>query len=317
MAVQANGYKLVFEFPRMMRDLVTGYLHDGWVNDVDWSTLELVAGDFVTGDLQERTNDLLWRIQCKGQERWVYIYILLEFQGSIQWHMAVRVASYEMLLYEQLIRTGQVKGGEKLPPVFGMVFYTGEGRWTAARDVGDLVERLPGGNPAQHPRLGYYLLEEKDLAKRGMAGGQNLASALFRLKHSGTISEMLEIVDEMGEWLKEPEQTDLRQALGEWLRRVLLPLRATKAKLPAMVDLMEAKRLMAEQVIDWGKPWKDEGRREGLKQGEAAILVRQMRVKFGSVPKPIQKRITAANAATLLKWGERVLMADRIEQVFE
>ena len=317
MADQANGYKLVFEFPRAMRDLVTGYLHDPWVNDVDWTTLELAPGDFVSGDLRERTNDLLWRIRCKGQNRWVYIYVLLEFQGSVQWYMAVRVASYEMLLYEQLIRTGQVTRGEKLPPIFGMVLYTGEGRWNAARDLGDLVERLPGGSSAQHPRLGYHLLEEKDLAKRDMAGPKNLASALFRLKHSPTISAMLEIVDEMGEWLKEPEQTDLRQALGEWLRRVLLPLRAPKAKLPAMVDLMEAKRLMAEQVIDWGKPWKDEGRREGLKQGEAALLIRLLRNKFGTVPRPIQKRIAAADARTLLRWGERVLLAERIEEVIE
>ena len=57
MAEQASGYKLVFEFPRMMTDFATAYLDEPWMPGLDWSTLELVPGDFVTGDLRERTND--------------------------------------------------------------------------------------------------------------------------------------------------------------------------------------------------------------------------------------------------------------------
>jgi hypothetical protein len=141
------------------------------------------------------------------------------------------------------------------------------------------------------------------------------------MKHAKTVEEMLAILGEVAEWLKAPEQTGLRLALVEWIRRVLLPLRAPHATLPAMVDLMEAKRVMAEQTIDWGRPWKEEGKKEGLRtgvqKGEATLLIRQMRTKFGPVPRTVQQKIASADARTLLKWGDRVLSATRLEEVFE
>ena len=82
---------------------------------------------------------------------------------------------------------------------------------------------------------------------------------------------------------------------------------------------------MAEQTIDWRRPWKEEGKIEGKKEGlrtgvqkgEAALLNRLLRTKFGSVPRAIQQRIASAGARTLLKWGDRVLSATRLEEVFE
>ena len=325
MATQANGYKIVFEFPRVIEDLLTGFLDEPWLADLDWETLELVPGDFVTEDFKRRSNDLLWRIYWKGQDRCIYIYLLLEIQSVVQWHMAVRVAIYELLLYQQLIRTDKVKNGEPLPPIFGMVLYTGEARWNAANDIGDLIAPLPGAFPPSHPRMGYHLFDEKELAARGIPGIRNVASALFRLKQAATAEEALAIMGELGEWLKEPEQTDLRLALGEWLRLVLLPLRAPRAKLPVRVDILEAKRTMAEQTIDWSKPFREEGlkeglkegRKEGRKEGESAFLIHVLHAKFGTVPRTVRQQIASADAMTLLKWGERVLTAERMEEVFE
>ena len=78
---------------------------------------------------------------------------------------------------------------------------------------------------------------------------------------------------------------------------------------------------MAEQTMDWGRPWKDEGKKEGLRagvqKGEAALLNRLLRTKFGSVPRAIQQKIASADARTLLQWGDRVLSATRLEEMFE
>ncbi|MEI8207974.1 MAG: Rpn family recombination-promoting nuclease/putative transposase [Methylococcales bacterium] len=48
-------------------------------------------------------DDIIWRIQY-GQE-WIYVYLLLEFQSSVDHFMAVRISGYLALLYQDLIRS--------------------------------------------------------------------------------------------------------------------------------------------------------------------------------------------------------------------
>jgi hypothetical protein len=40
-----------------------------------------------------------------------------------------------------------------------------------------------------------------------------------------------------------------------------------------------------------------------------------MRLKFGEIPEAIRQRIEQADADTLLTWSERILTAERIEDV--
>ncbi|MCK0164341.1 Rpn family recombination-promoting nuclease/putative transposase [Marinobacter sp. S6332] len=51
-------------------------------------------------------------------ESWLYVYLLLEFQSTVDKYMAVRVMSYLGLLYQDLIRQKHLTANGKLPPVF-------------------------------------------------------------------------------------------------------------------------------------------------------------------------------------------------------
>jgi predicted transposase YdaD len=66
------------------------------------STLEKVPGSFVTDNLRDRENDLIWRLRVQGE--WLYVYLLLEFQSSVDPLMAVRLMTYVGLLYQDLDR---------------------------------------------------------------------------------------------------------------------------------------------------------------------------------------------------------------------
>ena len=44
---------------------------------------------------------------------------------------------------------------------------------------------------------------------------------------------------------------------------------------------------------------------------------RQLTLKFGPVPESVRSRVESADAETLLRWSERVLSADRVEDVVE
>jgi flagellar biosynthesis/type III secretory pathway protein FliH len=64
----------------------------------------------------------------------------------------------------------------------------------------------------------------------------------------------------------------------------------------------------------------EEGRKEGLKEGrqegEARLVLRQLRLKFGPLEPAIEDRVRSADADRLLEWGERVLTAGCLEDIF-
>ena len=59
-----------------------------------------------------------------------------------------------------------------------------------------------------------------------------------------------------------------------------------------------------------------EGRVEGCVEGEAVMLLRLLDRKFHPLPESARQRIAAADAETLLVWGERVLDASSLDEVW-
>jgi predicted transposase YdaD len=94
------------------------------VRDLDFSTLEVFKDSFVSDNLLERHDDIIWRVRW-GQKKWLYVYLLLEFQSSIDDFMAVRIMVYIGLLYQYLIDSQKLQAKDKLPPVLPLVIYNG------------------------------------------------------------------------------------------------------------------------------------------------------------------------------------------------
>lgn len=61
---------------------------------------------------------------------------------------------------------------------------------------------------------------------------------------------------------------------------------------------------------------RQEGRTEGMQQGEARLLLRLLEKRFGPLPEAKRALINAADADTLLQWSDKLLTADSIEAVF-
>ena len=68
------SYKTPFSAPEVVRDLILGFIPDDWLRGFDYHTLERVSGSYVTDDLRDRADDIVWRVKVGGD--WVYLYIL-------------------------------------------------------------------------------------------------------------------------------------------------------------------------------------------------------------------------------------------------
>lgn len=60
-----------------------------------------------------------------------------------------------------------------------------------------------------------------------------------------------------------------------------------------------------------------EGREEGVRKGMAKVLLHVLERKFGPVDPRTRARIRRAGSDRLLEWLDRVLTAERLEQVFD
>jgi hypothetical protein len=61
---------------------------------------------------------------------------------------------------------------------------------------------------------------------------------------------------------------------------------------------------------------REEGRKEGRLEGEAVLLRRQLLHRFGAVPAWAETRLKGASTEQLEAWGERVLDATTLDDVF-
>lgn len=334
-----SSYKLLFSHPAMVADLLTGFVREEWVAELDFATLEKYPGSYVSDDLRPRADDVVWRVRWR--ERWLYVYLLLEFQSEPDPFMAVRMLVYVGLLYQDLIRAGQRTSTGHLPPVLPLVLYNGRPRWTAATELAALIEPPPAGLERYQPRLRYLLVEENRYGEAELAPLRNLSAALFRLENSRGPAELEQVVATLVEWLRAPEQASLRRAFATWLRRVLLPARLPGVRLEAVRELSEVRDMLAERVLEWTEEWKQQGLREGLQQGlreglqrglreglreglqqglqqgEAEVLLRLLRRRFGELPPEVVERVRQGDSERLLVWSERVLDAVSLAAVFE
>ena len=303
----------------MVADLLKGFVAEDWIRELDFTTLEKQSGSYVSDDLRSRADDVVWRVRWR--DRWLYVYLLLEFQSEVDPFMAVRLLVYVGLLYQDLIRAKQFSPDGRLPPVLPLVLYNGRPRWTAKTEVADLIVLPPGGLERYQPHLRYLLLEENRYSAADLVPLTNLAAALFQLENSRGPEELQQVVERLVEWLEAPEQASLRRAFASWLRDVLLPARLPGVRIDAVLELSEVHDMLAERVMEWTREWKqqglDEGLKEGLKEGESLMLQRLLTLKFGPLDAATQARLAAADSETLLVWGERVLAAGSLAEVFD
>ncbi len=322
MAAHDKSYKKLFSHALMVEDLLIGFVKEEWVQELDFSTLEKVNGSYVSDDLRDRADDIVWRLRWGSD--WLYVYLLLEFQSTNDPWMAVRIMTYVGLLYQDLISSKQLpvnaSGRKKLPPVLPVVLYNGDPVWTAATDISDLVQKIPGGLGKYCPSLQYLLLSEREYKDADLEPLKNMVAALFRLENSHSPERLLEVVTSLLLWLSGPEQDSLRRAFTVWISRVLFPSRLDAIARPAIENLTEVKNMLAERVKEWNRESLEKGIQKGIqngmRKGAVQLLLRQLENKFGDIPNKFLQQLHHADEEQILRWSESILTAQTLGDIF-
>jgi predicted transposase YdaD len=111
----------------------------------------------------------------------------------------------------------------------------------------------------------------------------------------------------------------LRRAFESWLKKVILPRLGLSREAFARFTLEELETMLAESIDSWNHVIREEARQEGRQEGRAEgrrLVLRQLRLKFGPLEPQIEERVRSADTERLLRWGERVLTAENLQDVF-
>ena len=310
-----HGYKLLYSFPEMVKSLLTGFVNQDWIKQLDFSTLEKVNSSYITDDIRSRSDDIVWRVKFQGQ--WLYVYLLLEFQSTVNKYMAVRMQTYVGLLYQDLIKSEQLPENGKLPPVMPIVLYNGNRPWNAAQSITELLQPMPASLQAFQPQQQYWLIDEGRYSAAELEKVENLTAAIIRAELADDQVQFAKVAANLNIWLARPAQDNLRVAIKEWLLS-LIRHRMPDIKVDELRNLTEIEAMLAR---DWSRKWiaqgEVKGKAEGKAEGEATLLTKLLTKRFGKLPVWANEKLNNATIEQLENWGEKIFDADTLELFFE
>ena len=160
--------KELLENKTLMRELITGFINEDWIKNLDFRTLKKEKTDFLSEDLKEFRKDLLWSIKFKKNKNIskLYFYIHIEFQSTPDRTMPFRFLIYDSLLHIDILNSRKRKEkSNKLPFILPVLFYVGENNWNFEFDLTKLIEQ-PFENAVNYiPEFDIFkiMLNEKSL----------------------------------------------------------------------------------------------------------------------------------------------------------
>ena len=288
------AYKDFFRHKEMVESLLTGFVKEDFVSELDFSTLEHCAGSYITDDLRERMDDCVWKVKWRG--RTSYLCLILEFQSTPDPWMPVRVMSYTGLLWQDLIKTGAIHAGDALPPVFPVVIYNGAGEWKVCLSVEEMCAPVPASLEPYRSGRKYFLLDEKRCGEAADEG--NLFSFMVRFERARTPEEIRSVLGLLRQRLAESQYRDLRRLFSVWVGRVIFRNVGIKKSVPEFQDLQEVENMLAETVASWKDTWLAEGRQEGRLEGKLSNLADNIRALMETLG------LTREKAMDMLKVSE-------------
>jgi len=266
-----SGYKKLFSNPVIVKDLLLYFVNEPWVKWLDYNTLERLDKSFITEEFMNRESDIIYRINFQGKD--LFIYILIEFQSSVDKFMPLRILRYITEFYEYLVSAKKIK---KLPPVFPVLLYNGEKKWTAPVNFGNLVDKsIP---EIYIPAFRYYKIAENELSKETLLGIKNVLSAVFYLETSGmedVSSEIKHIVS-----LIEKERPGELRLFRKWIKHFFYGNDEISDEIEnSIIEIEEVKDMLSTTLKKRDKIQFEKGKIEGKLETARILLNKKTSIK--------------------------------------
>ena len=316
-----RSYKRLFSHPRLFRQLLEHFVDEPWVKNLDFEQCKKIDKSFISAHYKSTESDLLYQVQIQGQE--AYIYILLEFQSTVTWFMAVRFLHYLSSFWLDYAENQPKQ--KQLPAVFPLLLYSGEDKWTAPTDLTQLLEQ-PDLFEKYTPQFHYFKIAENEYSRAQLLQISNLVSTLFLAETQYDLellqTELLKLFD------REVDKEAISLLLN-WFKQLVVHGRREAADYDALEqvysDKVEAKQMLEtaiakerERILAQGKAQGEvEGWIKGKAQGQAEFLIALLERRFSSLT-PMQKQhLYELDETRLLKLAEKLWHVQSLQEFWD
>ena len=146
-------YNQIFAHEFMVEELMRWFVADlrgarELVDALDFGKMLRLHEQSVTGNAEDPrlyADDMVWRVRFRGrsedegEDAWLHLVLILEFQAEVDFLMPLRIRSYVDNFHMEKLRGKKFRSTSRLPPVLPIVIYSGNSPWSAAPRVIDLV----------------------------------------------------------------------------------------------------------------------------------------------------------------------------------
>lgn len=260
------GYKFLFSHSGFVRQLLEYFIAMDWVKEVDFSRMERLNTSFVRKSYKNKESDVIYKLYF--QDKPVYLYLLIEFQSTIDPSMPFRFFSYIADFYEELGR--KAKNQSKHPLIFPVLLYNGDEPWNVPDNIRELIEEVHPALKEYVPSLKYFPVIIRDIPLRTLVKIRNALSAVFLIEN---LSE-----EEADLYLKEAaasiaqELPELKEAFSIWFSHLVNAGRKPVFEEILNMNPEEAKSMFATTIKNIEK--------KGIEKGK--ILTAQKLHKMGA-----------------------------------
>ena len=300
-------------------DFLRHHLPAPLLAEIDLATLEVSKDTYVSTELRTAYSDLVYRVRCRDGE--LVIYLLFEHKSSPDHWTLLQLLRYLVAEGDQYRK--QHPEARHLPPIYPLVIYHGASQWRSPTHFHDLIRPLPPVLAPFVPQFrcalhdisartsaeikGDVLTRLVQLALRDIFSDQpverlrELVGLIARVNDQGTALEILEsLLRYYVQGTQRVDEHDVRELLQQ-----------TPSGDPLMQTFID-RYIEQGRVQGHVQGW-EQGIEHGKQQGEAAVLLRQILLKFGPPSEAVYRLVSAADTETLLRWSERILTAESVD----
>ncbi len=334
-----TGYKEIFSHPEMVQQLIEGFAPKEIAQLLDFTTLKQHPGHYITPIFDTKAEDVVWSVKAQlepaGEPVEIYLYILLEFQSKVDHTMPVRFMHYIANFYSHLHKNKQLKPTDSLPPVFPIVLYNGNPRWTAKTNLTDMIHPVPDILKPYQPSLSYYLIDEGRYTEAQLEQIPTPISAVFSLENATDDQKMLQAIHRAAQIIQLQKGTRkevIDKVLTRWLKRHLQK-QGAQVNIEKIESLTEETGMLAENMENWKQNLIIQSRQEGIQQGmqqgmqkgvqqglhqgKMTFAKKMILAKFKTASETkVDALLAQADETTLDLIGEKLFTAQSLEDLF-
>ena len=323
-----SEYRRLFSFPRLIKDLLRGFFaSEKWTERLNYDSLESMSGSTVSEALDQRHQDMVWRIKTK--DSWMFVIVALEFQKTVDWTMALRFREYSTLLLMQIARERGAGIKLQLPAVVPIVIYNGSEPWRAKSSVRELIA-VPDPKLHQYfEERSYELIDMSQQQQQAEAVSDNVMATLICLENAKSMEDMTSAAKGLIPLMKSAHNKELNDVFLKWLKTEYMVERNLSSLSEIIKDIDDLEEVVVKMErwvpLEFKQAYKEAYKEASAKHSQEKLedkrnlVIRLSSLKFGIETKLLLteslNQITTSEQLDLaFDW---VVMCNSLEELVE